>query len=144
MKKSERVTANVLADKRLIKGIESVGYYSAESFINDAERFVKATKEGRLINSIGSVSKSGMSRTLKMLECSGSPAKGFRYYQFWAMFKALGYTPARSNDDFFTVNCCGMDMVFHTHYSIIHKFERLGFIDRKTCDTLAQRTPTTI
>jgi hypothetical protein len=71
MKKQERFLKRLNSDqfKWLRKKIENQQYYSVDQFYKDAERYVKAIKEGRVICSIGSVSRSGMSRTIKFLEC---------------------------------------------------------------------------
>jgi hypothetical protein len=60
------------------------------------------------------------------------------------LFTILGFTKSRSNDFYFSIGGCGMDMIFHTNYTIIHRLHRLGFINKKQCDFLAQQTPTTI
>ena len=117
---------------------------SNDVFINHAKRYIKAIKEGRMICSIGSVSSSGMSRTIKFLEIGKVKTydKETRYSlsNFYQFFEALEYSKAK-NDGYFRIGGCGMDMIFHTNYSIINKLGRLGFMDKKACDTLAQRTP---
>jgi hypothetical protein len=106
------------------------------------KRYIKASKEGRIICKIESVSSSGMSRVLKFLEMAkNSTSNEFSLMQFWTLFRAMGETPAGKYNDGFRVNGCGMDMVFHTHYCMINAFYRAGFIDAKTCDKLAQKTP---
>ena len=117
---------------------------SNDVFINHAKRYIKAIKEGRMICSIDSVSSSGMSRTIKFLEIGKVKTydKETRYSlsNFYQFFEALEYSKAK-NDGYFRIGGCGMDMIFHTNYSIINKLGRLGFMDKKACDTLAQRTP---
>ena len=144
MKKLERIKAKVMADKEIMARINRMNHYDAEMFAYDGFRYIKAIKENRIINSIGSVSSSGMSRTIKFLECHRLPSGQYTYYTFWAFFKALGYSEASKHSDYFRINGCGMDMIFHTNYTNIHRLHSLGFIDRKQCDMLAQRTPTTI
>lgn len=146
MTKKERIIKNIMADKEVMKQIDQYSYYTTERFHADCVRYIKAIKEGRVICSIGSVSSSGMSRTIKFLECSRNvsfPNK-YYYYNFFALFRALGFTQARSSRDYFSISGCGMDMIFHTNYTIIHKLHRLGFIDKKQCSSLAQDTPTVI
>jgi len=117
---------------------------SSEIFINNAKRYIKAIKEGRMICSIGSVSKSGMSRTIKFLEMTKSKtfSNETRHYlsNFYQFFDTLDYNPVKDSD-YFRIGGCGMDMIFHTNYTIIHKLGRMGFIDKATTETLAQRTP---
>jgi len=108
------------------------------------DRYIKASKEHRIICNIESVSSSGMSRVIRFLEISHGSArdeKGKQYglLTFWALFVALGYQQA--GRDGFRVHGCGMDMVFATHYGIIWQLHNAGFIDRKTCEKLAQKTP---
>lgn len=108
------------------------------------DRYIKASKEHRIICNIESVSSSGMSRVLQFLEMSAGSrhdhgGKRYGLLTFWVFFVALGYQQA--GRDGFRVHGCGMDMVFATHYDIIWRLHNAGFIDRKTCDKLAQRTP---
>jgi hypothetical protein len=145
MTKKERIIKNIMADKDVMKQINQNTYYTAEQFHSDCVRYIKAIKEGRVICSIGSVSSSGMSRTIKFLECSyNSSRKNYNYYNFYALFRTLGFTRAGTYKDYFRIGGCGMDMIFHTNYTIIHKLHRLGFIDKKQCSSLAQDTPTVI
>ncbi len=132
-------------NKTLVKAISKVGYYSVEQFENDARSYISAIKDGRMINSIGSVSSSGMSRTMKFLSCEPSKDGGkFWYRQYSCLFLSLGFSQVRTNRDYFRIGGCGMDMVFHTNYTIIHKLAALGFITKDECSTLCQNTPTTI
>jgi hypothetical protein len=129
--------------KWLLKNIEKQDYYSVDQFYNDCERYVKAIKDGRIICSIGSVSSSGMSRTIKFLECSKGRNR-YNFMNFFSFFKALGYSDARSRDHYFKIQGCGMDMIFHSNYTNIHYMERLRIIGKKQCTDLAQQTPTVI
>ena len=145
MTKTERITRNIEANKEIIKGIENVTHYDTSRFIEDAKSYIKAIKEGRMINSIGSVSKSGMSRNIKFLSCEKERrGNKFYYSNYFCLFKALGFNESRNKDHYFTIGGCGMDMIFHTNYTIIHRLCRLGFITKKECASLAQDTPHTI
>ncbi len=106
-----------------------------DDFIYHARRYIKAIKAGRMLCKIESVAPSGMSRVIKFEELNKGQVLNF--YQF---FMLLGYTRAK-NSDGFRVSGCGMDMIFHTNYSIIHRLHRLGFITRKQCAELAQKMP---
>lgn len=114
----------------------------ATYFYQNAKRYIKAIKDGRMCCIIESVSSSGMSRTLKFMECSGGK-HGYSYLNFYNLFKNLGYTKVK-NSDCFRVHGCGMDMVFATNYNICHQLKKLGIITKKTCDKLAQKTPITL
>jgi hypothetical protein len=118
----------------------------AERFEEHASRYIKAIKEGRMICSIGSVSASGMSRTIKFLEmakCSKPYRKPYVLLNFYEFFQMIGYAVVKDSD-YFRIHGCGMDMVFNTNYSIIQLLHLLGFINRKTCEELAQQTPSVI
>lgn len=101
-------------------------------FFSQAERYINAIRENRMCCIITSVSKSGMSRNMKFIEFNNG------YMTFYVLFKGLGYS---NKEDSFRVNGCGMDMVFHTNYTIIHNLSRMGFISKEECDILAQKTP---
>jgi hypothetical protein len=145
--KADKIKSNIEANKELYSAI--IKQYSVDTFMDDCKRYISAIKQGRIICNIESVSRSGMSRNIKFLECAKTRS-GFRYLQFWSFFKALGFTetPSRNNgwgrSETFRIHGCGMDMIFHTNYTIIHKLHRLGFMTKKECDKLAQLTPQTI
>lgn len=109
-------------------------------FINQAERYISAITDGRMCCVINSVSKSGMSRTMKFIECSKSDTR-YHFMQFYALFKVLGFS---NKEDYFRINGCGMDMVFHTNYTIIRNLFHMGFINKETCSKLEQKTPTVL
>jgi len=124
----------------LEKAIEKVGHYSLDQFEKTAIQYTNAIQEGRMFCVIESVSKSGMSRNLKFISSEKSDTR-FWFSNYFAFFKALGFTPVKDGSAF-RIGGCGMDMVFHTNYSICHKLESLGYITKEACDKLAQQTPT--
>jgi len=139
-----KIITNIELNKDIQKAIKQLSHYSTEQFINDANRYLLAIEQGRMINSIGSVSASGMSRNIKFLSCEKhSNEDRYQYYNFYCLFVALGFRKAKK-DHYFNINGCGMDMIFHTNYTIVHDLFRLGFIDKAKCEVLAQMTPTTI
>ena len=115
-----------------------------ETFLGHANRYIEAIKENRMICSIGSVSKSGMSRTIKFLEMKKNDASNQRSlknpYQF---LHALGYSKIKNSDSFRSARC-GMDMIFNTNYTIMHDLKRLGLVSDEECRTLAQKTPSIV
>lgn len=140
--KLEKITKAIEADKDLMKQINKAKYYEVEQFIKNAERYIKAIKDRRMICSIGSVSSSGMSRTMKFVAPERNQySKDWQYLNFFQFFKVLGFTESRNKEHYFTIGGCGMDMVFHTNYTIIHRLYRLGFITKKECKKLEQQTP---
>ena len=115
-------------------------YYSLEDFASDAISYIKAIKSGRMLCVIHSVSSSGMSRVLSFKACEKSKSN-YNYRQFAFMFKCLGYKETRKYSGEFRVSGCGMDMVFHTNYTIMHDLCQMGLINKKECEVLAQKTP---
>ena len=144
------LAVNVQANKEILKGISKLKYYTVENFISDAKDYIKAISEYRMLCVIEKVSSSGMSRNIKFHSCEQSgkdktatESRSFYYRQYRCLFMALGYTEVK-NSDSFRIGGCGMDMVFHTNYSIIHRLHRLELLDKSECDKLAQKTPTVL
>jgi hypothetical protein len=134
---------NNIAKTLKLSNVEKYGSSEVQQFTQSAKRYIKAIKQGRVICNIESVSASGMSRVLKFNECSGTIKKGFHFLNFWKLFKDLGFSENK-NSQGFRISGCGMDMVFHTNYTIMHQLKNLGFISSKECESLAQKTPTVI
>ena len=128
--------------KEIEKAINAQRYYSVEDFEKDCLAYINAIESGRMLCSIHSVAKSGMSRVLSFHSCEASQGTDkFYYRQYRSLFCALGYREAGEG---FRISGCGMDMIFHTNYTIIHRLCRLGFITEKECEKLCQQTPTII
>jgi len=134
------IIQNIKADKGIQKALKSLNYTTEEDFFNNALRYIEAIRENRIICSIAKVSASGMSRQIKFIEASHSETRT-NWYNFHVFFKCLGYREARGNRDYFTISGCGMDMIFHTNYTNIHKLGRLGFLTKEEVSSLAQNTP---
>jgi hypothetical protein len=102
-------------------------YLKTEEGIRNAERFIKALKEHRLIASVKKVSRDGLSRQIFFGEvgivANGRPA----IYQFNYFFSQLGWRYARNNSDALSISGCGMDMVFHTFESVASTLKYYGF-----------------
>lgn len=128
-------------NKELQKNFKKLYSFNSEEFLQNAERYIKACKQRRIFCIIHSVSKSGMSRKLSFNEAQVNQDGNCNFLNFTALFTALGYSDRNKNGEF-TVNGCGMDMVFHTNYSIIHNLYNLGILTKKECERLAQNTPT--
>ena len=131
--------------EELIKGMiktTDLTFYTVEDFLKDAKAYLKAIEQKRMICSF-IVSESGCRRHVKFLSCE--KGKYSHYYRnYFAFFKAMGYKTSRKTgyQDYFIVDGCGMDMIFHTNNSIVNSLRYLGVI-RKT-KGLEQNTPTTI
>ncbi len=140
--KKEIIIKNIESNKDLMRSMGKLSHFNIDDFIWNAERYVKAVKQRRMICVIPHVSNSGMSRVIRFSEMNSNKGQGW-VLNFYAFFKALGYKESKSHDGF-VISGCGMDMVFHTNYSIIHSLCTLGFISKKECEELAQMTPTVI
>lgn len=143
------ILENIANDKEIQKAGKKMNYpLTNEEFYNTALDYINAIKEGRMLCVIPKVSNSGMSRQIKFhsfqqyQQQSNNTTVGY-YRQYWAFFKMLGYREVK-NSDAFTISGCGMDMIFHTNYTIIHRLKRLGFITDDECKVLAQMTPTVL
>lgn len=136
----KKVLKNIEANKEIQKNLKKLNYYDANRFISDCKTYIKAIKERRMLCIIKSVSNSGMSRVIKFSSPQKSNDGKFYYRNYNCLFIALGYSEAK-NQDGFRINGCGMDMVFHTNYCIIHDLFRLGLINEKDKQVLAQETP---
>ncbi len=145
-KKLTVIKNNINNNKAIMKQINSNTYTSVENFIQNAEAYIQAIQERRMLNITKTVSSSGMSRVLKFMsyeiykEKNNSNGKGY-YRNYYTLFKQLGYQETKEG---FRVHGCGMDMVFNTNYNIIHDLCRLGFMDKDTCSKLAQLTPNSL
>lgn len=139
--KQQRIENNIAADKEIIKRINNSSFTSVESFISNAKRYINAIKDGRMLCIVTHVSQSGMSRRFKYLECNGKNGN-CSYLNFYTFHKVLGYN--HGNDDAIKVSGCGMNMNFHTNYSIIHRLGRLGFLNKSQVNELSQKTPTCV
>ena len=139
------ILANIEANKDIQKNIKKLNYFDSEHFFNMAQTYLKAIRESRMVCSIGSVSSSGMSRTMKFTSCEfNAKEKSAYYYNYYCLFITLGYSEARAKNCYFSISGCGMDMVFNTNYNIIHDLKRLNFITDEECRKLSQMTPTVL
>ena len=100
-------------------------FLQSEDGKRNAERFIKALKEGRLVCSVKHVSSSGTSRIISFCEVS-KVGKTYTLYQFNWFFKQLGWTYVDSWHAI-RVGGCGMDMVFYTIESVCSTLQYHGF-----------------
>ena len=141
MKKIERIKTRIEADKDIMKRINKENYYSVDNLISDINTYINAVKSRRISYDVINVSKSGMSRTIKITSCEkhGICKNQFYYRQYQAMLGVLGETVVSGYSDTIRVYGCGMNMLFATNYNLMHIFCRLGFISKKQCAVLAQK-----
>lgn len=105
---------------------------SLDEFNSSATRYLKASRQKRLMCVVDSVSRSGISRNIKIIE----QVKG-NVLNFTTLLDVLGFTCV--NYYYFRVS-----NVFDAHYRVIYKLYKLGYITKKTCDSLTQHTPHTL
>lgn len=137
--KTTTETTQIVLPASLKKQISKMQYYSEETFLSDAKAYIEAIKNGSMLCIIHSVAKSGMSRALKFHSCANNGER-YNYRQYTNLFEALGYKE-KARTGAFTVNGCGMDMIFHTNYTNIYEFKKMGLITKEECEHLAQQTP---
>lgn len=89
-------------------------FLQSEDGKRNAERFIKALKEKRIIACVKHVSSSGMSRDIAFREVVKTKY-GYSMLQFDWFFEQLGW-PRSKNYDAIRVGGCGMDM--HSTFSI--------------------------
>ena len=93
----------------------------------NAERFIKALKDGRIVCSVKRVSSSGMSRVIAVREMVKlKDVKRYTLYQFDWFIQQMGWSEDKQTGAT-KVNGCGMDMVFHLLYTVAHNLEYYGF-----------------
>ena len=139
MKKIERIKTRIEADKDIMKRINKEKYYSIEDLISDIQTYIASVKSGRISYEVVTVSKSGMSRTIKITSAEKSGRGQYYYRQYQVMLGVLGETVVSGYSNTIRVYGCGMNMLFATNYNLMHKFCRLGFISKKQCAVLAQK-----
>src|SRR5699024_790442 len=128
MTKKERILKKISNDKEVMRNINNNSYYTIERFYEDVKRYIKAIKEGRMINNISHVSSSGSSRDMKFLSCERNKYdNGFHYQNYYTLFLTLDYSESKRDRGSFKIYGGGMDMVFSLNYNNIHKFRSLGF-----------------
>lgn len=104
-------------------------FLQSEDGKRNAERFIKALKEQRIVVSIPHVSSSGMSRIIRFREINRykwDSKYHYSIYQFDWFFEQLGWSYDK-NWEGIRVGGCGMDMVFHTLYSVCGTLKYHGF-----------------
>ena len=131
--------------KEIAKRIEKSMYYDIESFNESAKRWCKAIKEGRIIATVTSVARSGMSRNIKIVELHKHGVTGTnRYYtlNFNQFLSVLGY---RVNDRGEVImHGCGMDMVYAITEGVVSELHYLGAINEKEYNELRRNTANVI
>jgi len=116
-----------------------------EALIRSASAYINASKNGSLCCIVKSISKSGMSRKLLFFSVDQNSEGNCMPYYYGYFLELLGYKSSRNySDSSITVRGCGMDMIFYTHYKVIHTLFDFGFITENECAVLSQKTPHTL
>lgn len=118
---------------------EIKAYLESEDGKRNAERFIKALREGRMVCSVKHVNSTGTSRVISFCEMKSWTVNRKRHwaiYQFNWFFKNLGF---RYDDswDAIRVGGCGMDMIFGTLYNVCGTLQYHGFKLPKDWSSLA-------
>ena len=100
--------------------------------------FIKALQENRVLCVVRHVSKSGMTRHFSYIQSHKNG--GFASYP--SLWEGMGFKLSKDYD--VIAGGCGMDMNFHTIYSLVHGFYNNGWISKKAFEKLSQMTPTVI
>src|SRR5699024_5134852 len=101
----KRILKKISNDKEVMRNINNNSYYTIERFYEDVKRYIKAIKEGRMINNISHVSSSGSSRDMKFLSCERNKYdNGFHYQNYYTLFLTLGYSESKRDIGISTTN----------------------------------------
>lgn len=133
----DAIKAAIAANKELNKRITKVKFYDLNRLAEDALAYIAAIRERRMCCIIKSVSRSGMCRNMDFYSFEIHGSSGY-YRGYFSFFEVMGFTVTEKG---VRVGGCGMDMVFHTNYTVIHRLHRLGFITDGERDVLFQETP---
>ncbi len=144
-------------DKKTIQDIKK--YYNKEykdsnvfteeiiqqEFIQDIERYIKASKENRLIANVRHVSKSKLYRVVEILEFEIDinveriiPCRGYllNFVRFFGILDNYNFDKGGV-----VVRGGNMDMIFSMHYDIIHILFNRGLISESDRQATAQNKP---
>jgi len=134
-----KLIENIRANPAIARRLKGEKYVSPESLADDAVRYLAAIKERRMVCVIPSVSRSGMSRTFTFHEVARHKPGEYGVCNFWSLFRFIGGYPSKEGR--FRINGCGMDMIFHVNYEMVHALHCLGACSGPEAEVLAQRKP---
>lgn len=100
-------------------------YLQSEAGKSNAERFLKAVKEHRLLCSVKHVSRNGMSRIIGVYEIQHDDNGRPYLCQFNWFLGEIGF---KYNDDYHAIRVggCGMDMIYNLLYNAVDKLRYYG------------------
>lgn len=113
-------------------------YLQSENGKRNAERFLKAVREHRILCNVKRVSSSGMSRVIGVYEIQNDENGRPHILQFNWFLGQMGWTYS-DKDNAIRVGGCGMDMIFHLLYTTVENLRYYGFdveprLEFTTCD----------
>ena len=89
-----------------------------ELFLDDCKRYIKASKENRLMSKVSNVSKIGTSRIINIFEIGSSKRYTNMILNFSRLFEIV-YGNYNIEKEGVLVKGCGMNMILHLHDSTI-------------------------
>lgn len=125
-------------DKYTMKIINGMSHYDVVDFVKDATAYIKAVESGRILYDVTHVASSGMSRNIKIRSFEGNTKKGY-YRNYNGFLEALGQTMVKNEFSTVRVSGCGMNMLFHTNYTIIRTLRAFGMLTAAKSAILEQR-----
>ena len=109
-----------------------------ELFTNQADRYIKAAKEGRLVVREEGHSTSGGPTVMKFCELSKDPTGYHRVLNFNLLLTYLNYRPARNHQPGIATSGQYIDGV---HENIINQLKDLGFLTQYQAQELSALVP---
>ena len=118
--------------KKTEKIVKAIGnpYYTRGDYYHDVERFILALEHNRLIATIPHVSRSGLSRAIKLVEFNKDLILSFRL-----LAQATGFKPYEHSDAV-VVHGYGMDLVTFLVQCILNTAAGLAVIPDEVATTL--------
>jgi len=138
--KKEKIFINIKNNKSLIRKIDSNNFYSIDYFYDDCINYIQDTKKEKILSICTNYNKSSGSSKRKIF----TQKKGKNnYYHIVYYSRLYNYISGlRINRDLeLMLPFMNMNVVFAIHYNLIHSLFRLGFINKKQCEVLAQKQP---
>tara|TARA_Y100000401_G_scaffold79201_1_gene64734 strand:+ start:810 stop:1262 length:453 start_codon:yes stop_codon:yes gene_type:complete len=112
-----------------------------EQFLDDCKRYIKASKQNRLMSKVSNVSKSGMSRIVDIFEIGSDKKYKNMVLNFARLFEIV-YGNYNIEKRGVLVKGCGMDMVYHLHDTIIRYLQYRKLMTQSQYENLTRTSRT--
>tara|TARA_Y100000361_G_scaffold12811_1_gene10120 strand:- start:622 stop:1074 length:453 start_codon:yes stop_codon:yes gene_type:complete len=112
-----------------------------EQFLDDCKRYIKASKQNRLMSKVSNVSKSGMSRIVDIFEIGSDKKYKNMVLNFARLFEIV-YGNYNIGKRGVLVKGCGMDMVYHLHDTIIRYLQYRKLMTQSQYENLTRTSRT--